>query len=240
MVTAAIYAVVMALAKGERARAFKAVSPGMLPPLGILFSLFVAFTAAQVWGDNDRAGTAVDREATALSSVLFMASNFPGAREAQIRALIHDYIEQVTSQEWPEMAQRAAHLRITPQPLADALKAIFALAPSTPGQVTAQHEMIIAVDSALDARRQRIIVSQSQVNLVKWSCLLVQAICMLIAVAMVHSDNRRTAAIAMALYAAGVAVSVLLILAHERPFTGNVAIGTGPLRHVMPEIEAGQ
>jgi hypothetical protein len=28
-----------------RARAFKAVSPGMLPPLGIIFGLFVAFTA---------------------------------------------------------------------------------------------------------------------------------------------------------------------------------------------------
>jgi len=189
----------MALAHGERARAFKAVSPGMLPPLGILFGLFVAFTAAQVWGDNDRASTAVDREAAALSTVLFMASNFPGEPEAQIRGLIHAYIEEATSQEWPEMAQRAAHLRITPQPLAAALKATFALAPSTPSQITAQHEMVTGLENALDARRQRIIVSQSQVNLVKWSCLLVQAICMLLAVAMVHSDNRRTAAIAMAL-----------------------------------------
>jgi len=59
---AAIYATVMSLASGERARAFKAVSPGMLPPLGILFALFVTFTAAQVWNDNDRAGAAVDRE----------------------------------------------------------------------------------------------------------------------------------------------------------------------------------
>ena len=28
------------LAKGERGRAFKAISPGMLPPLGIIFGLF--------------------------------------------------------------------------------------------------------------------------------------------------------------------------------------------------------
>jgi hypothetical protein len=27
----------------------------MLSPLGILFGLFVAFTAAQVWNDTDRA-----------------------------------------------------------------------------------------------------------------------------------------------------------------------------------------
>jgi hypothetical protein len=45
---AAIYWIVTVLAVGERARSFKAVSPGLLPPLGILFGLFVAFTAAQV------------------------------------------------------------------------------------------------------------------------------------------------------------------------------------------------
>jgi hypothetical protein len=45
---AAIFAVVNLIAKAERTRAFKAISPGLLPPLGILFGLFVAFTAAQV------------------------------------------------------------------------------------------------------------------------------------------------------------------------------------------------
>ena len=55
LVAAAIHAVVTVLAVGERARSFKAVSPGMLPPLGIIFGLFVAFTVAQVWNDNDGA-----------------------------------------------------------------------------------------------------------------------------------------------------------------------------------------
>jgi len=48
LVTAAIYLVVMALSVGKRAPSFKAVSPGMLPPLAVLFALFVAFTASQV------------------------------------------------------------------------------------------------------------------------------------------------------------------------------------------------
>ena len=67
LLAAGICGLVTTLAKGERARAFKAISPGMLPPLGIIFGLFVAFTAAQVWTDNERANTAVDREASALS-----------------------------------------------------------------------------------------------------------------------------------------------------------------------------
>ena len=55
LVTAAIYVVVMGLSVGERARSFKAVSPGMLPPLSVLFALFVVFAASQVWSDNDKA-----------------------------------------------------------------------------------------------------------------------------------------------------------------------------------------
>jgi hypothetical protein len=41
----------------------------MLSPLGVVFGLFVVFTAAQVWSDNDRASTAVSREATALGEL---------------------------------------------------------------------------------------------------------------------------------------------------------------------------
>jgi hypothetical protein len=59
LVAAAIYAVVMVLAVGERARSFKAISAGMLSPLGIIFGLFVVFTAAQVWQDNERANREV-------------------------------------------------------------------------------------------------------------------------------------------------------------------------------------
>jgi hypothetical protein len=55
LITAGIHAVITVLAVGERARSFKAVSPGLLPPLGIIFGLFVVFTAAQVWTDNEKA-----------------------------------------------------------------------------------------------------------------------------------------------------------------------------------------
>ena len=92
LVTAAVYLVVTVLSVGERARSFKAVSPGMLPPLGILFALFIAFTASQVWTDNDRASAGVDREASALRSVVILAAAFPGESETRLRSLIRSYV----------------------------------------------------------------------------------------------------------------------------------------------------
>ena len=46
--SAAIYAGVAALATGQRAKSFKAMSQSMLPVLGIIFGLFVAFMPEQI------------------------------------------------------------------------------------------------------------------------------------------------------------------------------------------------
>ena len=47
LITGGVYLLVTRLAATEWARAFKAVSPGMLPPLGILFALLVGFIAVE-------------------------------------------------------------------------------------------------------------------------------------------------------------------------------------------------
>jgi hypothetical protein len=235
-----MFAIVMSLAAGERARIFKGVSSGMLPPLGIIFGLFVAFIASQVWNDIDHAKAAVNREASALSTVVLLAASFPGEPEARLRDLTRRHIEEAVTYEWPMMAQQSASLRVTPVPLAEELQLSLTLAPHSEGQVTAQREIVSALESAIDARRQRIIVSRSSVNWVKWTALLLQAICMLIAIAMVHSDNRGTAAVAMGIFATGVAVSILLIASHDRPFSGEISVKPDLLQQVMPEEAASQ
>ncbi len=236
LVTATIYAVITVFAVGERARSFKAISPGLLPPLGIIFGLFVVFTAAQVWTDNEKAKAEIDREASALRSVVIFATSFPRESEIQLRELIRRYIADAATQEWAMMAHRTATLRAIPAVLAEALKATLALSPSSEGQKIAQREIATALETALDARRQRIIISQSQVNLLKWLCLFMQAVCALVAIAMVHSDNRLASIMAMAIFATGVAAATLVILAHDRPFTGEISITPDPLLQVMPEI----
>jgi MFS family permease len=83
LVTAAIYAVVMLLATGERGRAFASISPGLLPPMGIVFALLVGFLAAQVWSSGERAAAAVSEEASSLREVVLLSSEFPGEPEAR-------------------------------------------------------------------------------------------------------------------------------------------------------------
>jgi len=240
LVIATIYLVITVLSVGERARSFKAVSPGMLPPLGVLFALFVAFAASQVWSDNDKANSAVDHEASALRSVVILAAAFPGEPETRLRSLIRSYVGDAVAQEWPMMARGTATLHVIPYSLAEALQLTLALTPSSQGQQTAQREIATALENALDARRQRIVISESQVNWVKWLCLCLLAACSLIAIAMVHSENPLASTITLGLFGIGVAASLLLVLAHDRPFTGELAVSPNPLLQVMPELESRQ
>jgi Protein of unknown function (DUF4239) len=238
LVAGCLCGAVLVLAKGERARAFKAVSPGMLPPLGIIFGLFVAFLAAQVWGDLDRAQAAVNREASALRTVVLLVASFPGEPEAHMRRLIRRHIQEAATQEWPAMSRHRATLTMIPAPLAETLQSTLALTPRDPGQVAAQQQILVALEDVLDARRQRIIVSESTVNWVKWTSVLLQAACALLAIALVHSDNRVTALIASAIFATGVAASVVLVAAHSGPFSGQISVGPDLLLQVMPQERA--
>jgi hypothetical protein len=235
LVTACIYAIVMRLAVGDSAAAFKGVSPGLLPPLGLIFGLVVGFLVADLWRDVSEARTAVNHEASALrSAALVMRESFPGRPEDRMEALIRQHIRSAVAQEWPEMSRRDARLSVVPEALAEALRLAFALDPHSEGQVTAQRELVTSLQDALDARRQRIIISESTVNWVRWMALIALAALTLLAIAFVHCDNRRTAAIAMGIFASAVAVTLVLIASQDRPFGSEFGVEPDVLREVLP------
>ena len=236
LVAGGIVIIITALAKGERARIFKQVSAGLLPPLGILFGLMVVFCIGEVLSNLQHANLEVDREASAIRMVVLLAAGgFPGEPETHIRALVRRHVDEAVSVEWPAMAKQSASLRVPAPALTEALQFASSLTLKGEGQVTVQREIIAGLENAMDARRQRIILSRSSVNWLKWACLFVQAGCMMVAIAFVHCDNRATATIATLIFATGAAVSVLLIASHDRPFSGEISIKPDVLLQVRPE-----
>ena len=235
LVAALVYVVVMWLAVGKRREAFKAVSPGMLPPMGLLFGLIVGFLAAQVWSDASNAQQAVTREASALRATAILARTFPGERQARIDALLRSYIRDAADVEWPAMAHNRATLTVIPAPLAAALQVAIGVRPRSDGEKVAQQQMITSLQSAFDARRQRIILSESSLNWVKWAGVILVAVLTLIAIAFVHCDNRTAAGLAIGLFTAAAAGSLILLAVQQRPFSGAFAVRPDPLVEVTPQ-----
>ena len=156
----------------------------------------------------------------------------------QLRTLINRHIDEAVNREWPAMAHQRLTLAALPTALVEALHLTVSLKPQDEAQRIARREIVAALHSAADARRQRIVISQSTVGPVKWTAILLQGLCALIAIAIVHSDNRLTCAIAVGLFATGFALSSLLIAAYSRPFTGEISVKPDLLQEVVPSEAA--
>jgi len=130
LVTAAICWIVTLLAVGERVPSFKAVSPGILPPLGIIFGLLPRRRSGATINSKFNVGP----QGPALRAVVILASRFPADGETRLRTLIREYIGETTAKDWPMMANRTANLRVIPQKLAEALQLALTLEPNNEGQ----------------------------------------------------------------------------------------------------------
>jgi hypothetical protein len=240
LLTLAIYALVMRLARGEQAAALQALSPGMLPPMGILFALIVGFLAVGVWGNVDSAEEAVSNEASALRSVVILSDELPPDVRVRIRTDIRRQIENAVNDEWPAMEEQRATLSAVPAPLADALHIALRLDPQADVGPETQRELVTSIQNALAARRERIFLSQEDINTVKWLGLLSLAALTLVGIGLVHSGNRTTTRFAMGLFAVAVAVVITMLAAENEPFAGQLGINPDLLEQVLqgPRLSA--
>src|SRR6476659_3052980 len=140
LIAGSIGFVVATLAVNERAKGFKAVSPGILPPLGILFALLVGFIAVEVWANYDKAKAAVTTEASALRAVVLLAGAFPDEQRTRIYALVNRHINECVNEVWPAMAHHRASLSNVPTALIETLYYTLRLEPADGSQRIAQSE----------------------------------------------------------------------------------------------------
>jgi hypothetical protein len=85
----------------------------------------------------------------------------------------------------------------------------------------AQQRVVAALDQALDARRNRIMLSGELIDGVQWGVILVLMILILTTVAMGNVESPRASAIAMFIVATASAASLVLLLAYDQPLNAG-------------------
>jgi hypothetical protein len=238
LLAAVIFTVVTRLATGDRARNFKALTPAMLSPLGAVFALLLVFSAEPVWTNYTHAKQAIATEASGLRDALILAGSLPAGTQAPLRKLVGAYVTESVNQEWPAMAGN----RITAlthnvcgcsEELLTAMQYMRGLTLEGDGQRVIQRDIIEALEKVRTARRERILVSEDDAGDLRFLGLVVIGLCLLTWIALVHSDNRRSCAIALALFATVIATSSLLIVSYTNPFSGGHALSPRILQEVM-------
>lgn len=218
------------------ARVIDGASELTVQPISVTFALLVGFVAADVWPTFDRARLALGIEAARLGEAVVVADALPENVRAMLRERVREHIDGVVAREWPAMATRTQTLREPPAALHAALRELLSLNVVDPNQRLAQSRAVAAIEDALDARRQRILLSLDTLGGVKALLLLLLTALVMVTLALTHLEKRGVRIAAIAIFATAAGASMLAILAYDRPFGGGgISLSPDILIEVRPD-----
>jgi len=235
MLTAAIFCLAAILSRRAVAKDLKEVAP-VLTPLCIILGLLIGFLAARVWANLDRANQYLGQEAGALRETILLTDALPSDVRTGVRQAVKKQIDFIESKEWPAMASGSANLHSVAVGLAEAMTALLSFTPVQSNQQLAQQRALAAIEQALEARRNRVLLSEAEIAPLQWIVIIGLAVLILVTLAMVLIQERLAMAIAMFIYSTGIAVCLVLLMSYDRPFgTGGFVVQPTVLRDILPD-----
>ncbi len=217
---------------------FEGASQATLAPISVTFALLVGFVAADVWPTFDRARSALGMEAARLHEAVVVAEALPESARSALRRRVQQHIDSIVAHEWPAMASRTQSLKDAPSALHAALGELLSINLNDDGQRLARARAVAAIEDALDARRQRILLSQDTLGGIKASVLFLLTGLVMVTIALVHIEKRRRGVqiLSVAIFATAAAACMLAILVYDRPFGGGgISLSPERLIEVRPD-----
>jgi hypothetical protein len=204
--------------------------------VGVVFAVLLAFVAVAAWESFGKAGDTAAIEASLTGDLFRDANEMPEPIKTELTGDIRDYVTIVLTKEWPAMAQGANFGDEGWAPLFKSQHSLAGLKTSDPVQVAMLSETLYRLNSLYDARRNRILAAQDHVNPMVWSVVILGAA---ITIAFTYLYGMESFAMHLGMTgaaAASLALVIVLIIAFDYPFRGEVQItpdGFEIVRHNM-------
>jgi putative flippase GtrA len=206
------------------------VSPQLVAIIGLLFGLYMAFFANDIWSIRDRAQTMILEEADGLRGMLDVAGSLPVDAGAPLATAVRGYVEAAV-REWPLLARgesspqaRELFRQLNRVALGDPLTG--RLGPSA--QYTVAHNL----EKAQSARYHRLALSQRRGDPLKWFAVACLGALTLLTVALVHLENWRSQLAAMLIYASAISVGFTAAYLERSPFQAFV-VSSQPIAELI-------
>jgi hypothetical protein len=234
---AALVVLIVALASRTSIGAeLQTVTPGILSPLGAILGILIAFLAARVWANVDRAEEYVTQEISALRQAALIVKSLPPDVRDRFRTGIKAHLEFIVFNEWPAMAEERATLRSSPAPLEAAMNVLLSFSPSETNQQLGQSRAVIAIEDALKYRRYRVWLSQAEIEPIQWIVIVLLSALIMITIATIHIDKKWAMAASLFAFSTAIAICLVLLMDYDRPFGhGGFAIAPTEYLGAMPD-----
>ena len=194
--------------------------------MGLTFGLLISFNAVTVWQTVDMARDAVIREVAALEEAGYEIDALADADRERAKETLRKYVDYVLDTEWPLLAYGEAQTE-RPQPLLD----LIAI-----GREVGHDHLYDALDTAVDARMERIRLSLYRMSRARWSVVIWLAALLTISMGLLHAEHPRGRAVALTFVAIAIGVCFIILFAHGRPFVGENALQPTDLRTLADRL----
>lgn len=204
--------------------------------VGVIYAVLLGFVVIVGWENFDEAEQVVGLEASALRSIYRDSVALPPETQAQLQDLVRRYATEVTTDEWPAMAQgRPGDPRV-----GDLFFEMAREISSTPVTTPAQQEFVGAeaerLSQLVSLRSQRLDIVDNGIPGVLWIALIVGGL-VTIGFALLFGVERAALHLLMVgSLAALIGVLLFVAIVINYPFSGDIAVEPEPFERVLSDF----
>ena len=200
--------------------------------VGVFYAVMLAFVVVAVWEDYSGTEDAVRNEAKATVDLYRVAFALPEKSGRDIQGHIITYVQDVRKYAWSRMAVGKPS-EVVSKDLEKLSSAIFAVQPKDDRQLALYLHALRLLTVITDNRNERLDSATGSVPAILWFVLIVGGAITLGYPAFFAASNLMAQILMTASLAALVALSLLLALAFDFPFTGDPHISVDPFDEAL-------
>jgi len=210
-------------------------SGSLVQSVMVFYGLAVALISVNVWQTYGDVSKITSQEATALAALYRDVSGYPQPTRQSLQQELHDYVQYIIEEAWP--LQRRGQ---TPKGGIVRLNRFQALLvgfePNTEGQKLLHGETLRAYNHMIEARRLRLDAVDTGLPGVMWIVILVGSAISLSAAFFFKVEDVRLHGILVGLLALFMGLVVFMILVLDRPFRGDLGLGSRPYQLIYDDL----
>lgn len=203
--------------------------------VGVLYAVLLAFAVIVVWERFSDTEAQVATEAGASATLYRLADGLAAPGGPSIHTAITTYLRSVVAEEWPAMERGEEHAGTT-RTLDALYSTVLAMQPANDREGVVLDEMLTQLNILTEARRARLVATVGIVPGVLWVVLFGGAILTISFTFFFGTPNLRAQALMTGILAMLICSGLLVIVAIEYPFTGEVHVSPESIARVVDDL----
>jgi hypothetical protein len=193
--------------------------------ISVTYAVLLAFIAVATWESYSHAQEIVDREADFVGNIYRDSEGLPMEMGREVRTELQEYVRLVVEQEWPAQ-QRGVTPSAGWQPLHKLHASIATMRPQNTGESVIEAELLRTLNELYSARASRLSAVEGHIPDVVWWIILLGGMITTGYTYLFGFHDFRMHLVMTAAVSATLALVVVLIMALDWPFRGEVSISS--------------